>query len=587
MKTRSKTKAGAKGKKPLAATATNSNTNTTNTTTSTTAAKPVSLWDTLPAEIKLKVLKNTDLLTQLLNNLITSEDVEKNATELWRLVILYDYQGDLSIFPQSWFPGTGKGYGMMATRAMYSRLCAAMPDFIYEGYFKSQISDEMNEGWITKFDRKTGKPKRNWFTAENGNVSRWIERFRDVEDRILGDDDDGSYLLLHIPLRRRWMDLIPGWLLADDATKIKLIPTLGYHGHADLLRNLIVDLKEKKHVDLPTAMLLALVGASRQGHADVVQMISDGELVKLDQFHLCMCAQQGLCWAAENGHPAVAKLLLAVPMVALATNIMNGAFQKACHYGNAEIVRMLLIVERVNASAQNNEAIVTASTYGNHEVVKVLLSVNGVDATAQNNQAVRSAAALGHWKVVKLLLEVDRVDPGAANNEAISRAAFRGHLEVVRLLLGSGKVDATANNNDAIKRAAAEGHFEVVKLLLTVNGVKLDAIDNQNYLQGGVDISANNNEAFRKAVEKGQVEMVKFLLLQSGVDAGANNNEAIRKAAKSGETEMVKLLLLQKGVDPTANDNEALKFSILHGHGEVMKALVLDPRVHAETHTES
>ncbi|KAJ3279990.1 hypothetical protein HDU76_009332 [Blyttiomyces sp. JEL0837] len=65
-----------------------------------------------------------------------------------------------------------------------------------------------------------------------------------------------------------------------------------------------------------------------------------------------------------------------------------------------------------------------------------------------------------------MLVEVDGVDPTAENDMAIRYAAKNGHAEVVRYLLGVKGVDATANNNEAARMASENGHKAVVRLLL-------------------------------------------------------------------------------------------------------------------------
>ncbi len=92
-------------------------------------------------------------------------------------------------------------------------------------------------------------------------------------------------------------------------------------------------------------------------------------------------------------------------------------FKLACCHNKLTIVKLLL--PYVDASDQNNYAIIEASLYGHTEVVKLLLENDKVDASDQNNYAIRSASVYGHTEVVKLLLENDKVDASYQNNSTI------------------------------------------------------------------------------------------------------------------------------------------------------------------------
>jgi ankyrin repeat protein len=113
----------------------------------------------------------------------------------------------------------------------------------------------------------------------------------------------------------------------------------------------------------------------------------------------------------------------------------------------------------------DNNAIKIASVIGHSEVVKILLMDDRVDPSADNNCAIRLASRDGHLEVVKILLTDERVDPSVGNNYAIRSASQNGHLEVVKILLTDERVDSSANDNYAIRWASANGHTEVVKLL--------------------------------------------------------------------------------------------------------------------------
>ncbi len=122
----------------------------------------------------------------------------------------------------------------------------------------------------------------------------------------------------------------------------------------------------------------------------------------------------------------------------------NKSFQKASSYGNLEVVKYLMSLDRVyniDPSASDNFAIRYASVYGHLEVVKYLMSLDrgyNIDPSVYDNWAIREASYYGHLEVVKYLMSLDRgynIDPSAYNNYAIRWASGKGHLEVVKYLL--------------------------------------------------------------------------------------------------------------------------------------------------------
>ena len=57
----------------------------------------------------------------------------------------------------------------------------------------------------------------------------------------------------------------------------------------------------------------------------------------------------------------------------------------------------------------------------------------------------------------------DRVDPSAQDNQAFIDASQNGHLEIVKLLLSDARVDPSAQNNQAFISAALVAHSEVLE----------------------------------------------------------------------------------------------------------------------------
>lgn len=75
--------------------------------------------------------------------------------------------------------------------------------------------------------------------------------------------------------------------------------------------------------------------------------------------------------------------------------------------------------------------------------MEVLLMDQRVDPAAQNQEVICWAAEGGRVEAVQILLKDPRVDPAAWNNKPVREAARRGHLEVLKLLLADLRVDGT------------------------------------------------------------------------------------------------------------------------------------------------
>ena len=138
----------------------------------------------------------------------------------------------------------------------------------------------------------------------------------------------------------------------------------------------------------------------------------------------------------------------------------------ACRKGYLAIVNRILLHNRVDPSADDNDAIRSASYNGHGDVVKRLLLDERVDPSADDNWAIRFASYNGHGDIVKRLLLDKRVDPSADDNAAIRWAANNGHLSVVKRLLQDERVDPSDDDNAAIRWAANNGRRTVVKRLL-------------------------------------------------------------------------------------------------------------------------
>ncbi|KAL8365088.1 hypothetical protein RB595_004080 [Gaeumannomyces hyphopodioides] len=201
--------------------------------------------------------------------------------------------------------------------------------------------------------------------------------------------------------------------------------------------------------------------------------------------------QTPLSWAAENGHEAVVKLLLATGRVDVDAKDNNGwtPLSWAAEKGHEAVVELLLATGKIDVDAKDNNGrtpLWWAAARGHEAVVKLLLATGKVDVDAKDNNGrtlLSWAAENGHEAVVKLLLAIGKIDVDAKDNNGrtpLSWAAENGHEAVVKLLLATGKVDVNAKDKygqTPLWWAAARGHEAVVKLLLAIGKVDVNAKD--------------------------------------------------------------------------------------------------------------
>ena len=74
-------------------------------------------------------------------------------------------------------------------------------------------------------------------------------------------------------------------------------------------------------------------------------------------------------------------------------------------------------------------------TNGNLQKVTEFVENNQVDASAQNNKAIICAAHFGHLEVVEYLSKLPKVDASAQDNLAIMDASRHRYLPIVAMLL--------------------------------------------------------------------------------------------------------------------------------------------------------
>jgi ankyrin repeat protein len=202
-----------------------------------------------------------------------------------------------------------------------------------------------------------------------------------------------------------------------------------------------------------------------------------------------------LSLAAENGHEAVVKMLLAKDGIDPDSKDKCGQtpLRWAVNSGHGVVITLLLAEDGVNPNSKDNYGqtpLSWAAENGHEAVAKLLLAEDGVDPDSKDKYGqtpLRWAVNGKHEAVIKLLLTKDGVNSDSKDNYGqtpLSWAAFSGHEAVVKLLLAEDGVDPDSKNiygRTPLLLAETMGHGAVAKLLLATGKVDPDFKDNENH----------------------------------------------------------------------------------------------------------
>ncbi|KAI9765361.1 MAG: hypothetical protein M1840_007441 [Geoglossum simile] len=209
----------------------------------------------------------------------------------------------------------------------------------------------------------------------------------------------------------------------------------------------------------------------------IISILQNGYNLNLQDSY----GQTPLSWAAQGGHEAVVKLLLAKDGVDINSSEYGRrtALSLAAGGGHGAVVKLLLAKDGIdiNSSDDGRRTALSWAAWGGHEAaVKLLLATEGVDVDSKDSYYGQTplswAAGVGHEAVVKLLLATEKADVDSKDSyygqTPLSWAAGGGHEAVVKQLLATEKVDVDAKDKSGqtpLSWAAERGHEAVVKLL--------------------------------------------------------------------------------------------------------------------------
>lgn len=239
----------------------------------------------------------------------------------------------------------------------------------------------------------------------------------------------------------------------------------------------------------------------------------------------------------------------------------NRALIQACKEGFIDIVQLLLLDGRIDASQPYNRALVAATHGGHVEIVRLLLSQPGVsvhdihapDVVKYDPPSLLLEALGRSCDVVRLLLEQKGVDPNAGyrpwqTRSALSCAASGGHVDVLRVLLSSGRITTLGCKKDALLEAVRFNEPAAVRLMLAQPDIDPQSVT--FYGQPLIRLAATRMD-FRDGTVAGALRA----LLEDG---RADPNEVdfggftpLRAAVTWGRTDAVAALLADPRVDVT------------------------------------
>ncbi len=195
------------------------------------------------------------------------------------------------------------------------------------------------------------------------------------------------------------------------------------YGHVEIVKLLLLD----PRIDPTTNNNEALMWASRKGYREIAELL-------LSDHRIGPLSRDGgeIVSAITNDHFDVAEIIIKYGKITHPTSYVK-AMHTACVRGSADIVRLLLSNSETNLSTNGNRAINVVSRCNDDPDV-VLPQDERIDPSADDNEAIILASKYGNSEIVKLLLQDKRVDPSARDNMAI-RSAFEGlHRDVVGIL---------------------------------------------------------------------------------------------------------------------------------------------------------
>ncbi|KAJ3330735.1 hypothetical protein HDU76_004998 [Blyttiomyces sp. JEL0837] len=455
----------------------------------------------LPPEVQSIIISLSGPLTWYINNLLTDDETENLAHEIWKDAIIIDWPGDLSILPEYAFPTMKTGLELVTSKSMYRRLCVLKPEkaILNIKRFKDEYNADKTWGWDLD----------EYSDAFHNDMIATVATY--VFDYAIYS---GNKKVVQILLT------VDG--INAGAHQNSALVAACQEGYLEIVKLLLA----RDDVDVTDQDNSPFRHACFSGNIELVKL-----LLTVDGVDPTDEGYDAIIISADQGHLEVVQLL--VSLNAYDTASLNRALYYACLNENMEVINFLMAVEGFDGSASLNRGLI-GSVRSDSDLAFLgwLLSLPSVDPSASDNSAIRTAAKLDCADIANMLLQTGRVDPSANDNEAIKHVRDSEIYKWSRLFWNMTR----AQDNLALRKAAEKGHWKVVKVLL-------------NCGREGIDAAVMDNYAIKKAAENGHAGVVEILLGVEEVDPTADDEYAARMAIINGHMKVLELLLTAGAIE--------------------------------------
>jgi ankyrin repeat protein len=267
-----------------------------------------------------------------------------------------------------------------------------------------------------------------------------------------------------------------------------------------------------------------------------------------------------LHWAANEGHKAVAEMLLANEAD---VNAKDDHSQTPLHHaaanGHRDVAELLLANKAdVNAKRHAGETPLHFAAASGNKAMAELLLANKAEVNAKDNYSqtpLHLAAESGHRAMAQLLL-ANKAEVNAKDNYSqtpLQNAVCNAHKALAELLLAKGADVNTRNNNDhetPLHKATRDGNMSMMELLLAK----------------GADVNAKSNlgrTPLHVALKRSKCVIELLLANKAEVNAKDNlGNTPSHIAAIIGHKDIVELLRQHGGHEYSNPDSKNTGSSI-------------------------
>ncbi|KAI8622002.1 hypothetical protein BC830DRAFT_1076816 [Chytriomyces sp. MP71] len=231
--------------------------------------------------------------------------------------------------------------------------------------------------------------------------------------------------------------------------------------------------------------------------------------------------------------------------------------------GLEAVLEVLLLSSKLNASDQDNYALLISIKYAHPTITSLLLAQPNVDPSISSQAPLLLATSMNRPMQLNLLLSCASVDPTFTESWVLRESCKNGFIHCVELLLQDGRCNASECDNQSLVDAVMNGHANVLHLLLAS--------------RQPINPNGQGGKAMKEAASRGFTDIVRLLLEHGVADPCVNDHLPLIVAATKGYTQIVQLLLSDSRVDPTARNHAALLESVRTP--ALVQVFAGDPRV--------